>query len=272
MERIDQYLPFFSQHWKSVAGVVAAASVVLFTRRALVSSKCEDSDDADDPSPESPHVPYQPVKMSDTESLHRSQLFYDMVNQRRSVRGISSRPVSLQLIKNIIRAAGTGPSGAHTEPWTFVVVGNEEMKKQIRHIIENEEEINYKQRMGQRWVKDLEHLGTNWIKKYLTDAPWLILVFKQIHGFHADGRKKIHYYNEISVSIAAGILLTAIQAAGLVTVTTTPLNCGPALKDLLHRPDNEKLVILLPVGHPNENATVPDLHRKPLDQIMVLYD
>ena len=106
MERIDQYLPFFSQHWKSVAGVVAAASVVLFTRRALVSSKCEDSDDADDPSPEGPHVPYQPVKMSDTESLHRSQLFYDMVNQRRSVRGISSRPVSLQLIKNIIRAAG----------------------------------------------------------------------------------------------------------------------------------------------------------------------
>jgi len=146
------------------------------------------------------------------------------------------------------------------------------VKKQIRHIIEEEEEINYKKRMGVRWVKDLQSIGTNWVKEYLTEAPWLILVYKQIHGFHADGRKKIHYYNEISVAMAAGILLTAIQAAGLVTVTTTPLNCGPALKQLLDRPDNEKLMLLLPVGHPKEEATVPDFKRKSLDQLMVLYD
>ncbi|XP_054424953.1 iodotyrosine deiodinase 1 isoform X2 [Pteronotus mesoamericanus] len=164
---------------------------------------------------------------------------------------------------------GTAPSGAHTEPWTFVVVQDPDMKHKIREIIEEEEEINYMKRMGQRWVTDLKKLRTSWIKEYLDTAPVLILIFKQVYGFAAKGQRKVHYYNEISVSIACGILLAALQNAGLVTVTTTPLNCGPRLRVLLSRPINEKLLMLLPVGYPGKEATVPDLKRKPLDQIMV---
>ncbi|XP_063089080.1 iodotyrosine deiodinase 1 isoform X2 [Cavia porcellus] len=165
--------------------------------------------------------------------------------------------------------SGTAPSGAHTEPWTFVVVKDPAVKHQIRQIVEEEEEINYMKRMGPRWVTDLKKLRTNWIKEYLDTAPILILIFKQVHGFAANGKKKIHYYNEISVSIACGILLAALQNAGLVTVTTTPLNCGPRLRVLLDRPPHEKLLVLLPVGYPSKGATVPDLRRKTLDQIMV---
>ncbi|XP_037666779.1 iodotyrosine deiodinase 1 isoform X2 [Choloepus didactylus] len=165
--------------------------------------------------------------------------------------------------------SGTAPSGAHTEPWTFVVVKDPDMKHKIREIIEEEEEINYTKRMGHRWVTDLKKLRTNWIKEYLDTAPVLILIFKQVHGFAANGKKRVHYYNEISVSIACGILLAALQYAGLVTVTTTPLNCGPRLRVLLGRPTNEKLLMLLPVGYASQEATVPDLKRKPLDQILV---
>ncbi|XP_053447984.1 iodotyrosine deiodinase 1 isoform X3 [Nycticebus coucang] len=165
--------------------------------------------------------------------------------------------------------SGTAPSGAHTEPWTFVVVKDPDMKHEIRQIIEEEEEVNYVKRMGHQWVSDLKKLRTNWIKEYLDTAPVLILIFKQVHGIAANGKKKVHYYNEISVSIACGILLAALQNAGLVTVTTTPLNCGPRLRLLLGRPAHEKLLMLLPVGYPSKDATVPDLKRKPLEQIMV---
>ncbi|XP_019061441.1 iodotyrosine deiodinase 1 isoform X2 [Fukomys damarensis] len=175
----------------------------------------------------------------------------------------------LRTFMNFSVRDGTAPSGAHTEPWTFVVVKDPDMKHRIRGIIEEEEKINYMKRMGPRWVTDLKRLRTNWIKEYLDSAPVLILIFKQVHGFAANGKKKIHYYNEISVSIACGILLAALQNAGLVTVTTTPLNCGPRLRMLLGRPLREKLLMLLPVGYPSKEATVPDLRRKTLDQIMV---
>uniref|UniRef100_A0A7M4FK03 iodotyrosine deiodinase n=1 Tax=Crocodylus porosus TaxID=8502 RepID=A0A7M4FK03_CROPO len=165
--------------------------------------------------------------------------------------------------------AGTSPSGAHTEPWTFVVVHDPEIKHKVREIIEEEEEVNYRKRMGDKWVHDLKRLRTNWIKEYLDTAPYLILIFKQVYGRLPNGKKRTHYYNEISVSIACGILLAALQNVGLVTVTSTPLNCGPRLRVLLHRPANEKLLLLLPVGYPSKDATVPDLTRKPLDDIMV---
>ncbi|XP_075452676.1 iodotyrosine deiodinase 1 isoform X3 [Ascaphus truei] len=170
----------------------------------------------------------------------------------------------------VMYSTGTAPSGAHTEPWTFVVVQDPEAKHKIREIIEEEEEINYLKRMGDKWVNDLKRLRTNWVKEYLDTAPFLILIFKQVYGLLSNNKKKIHYYNEISVSIACGILLAAIQNVGLVTVTTTPLNCGPRLRVLLQRPVNEKLLMLLPVGYPNKDATVPDLQRKPLDDIMVV--
>lgn len=202
--------------------------------------------------------------------------------------------------------SGTAPSGAHTEPWTFVAISNGNLKHKIREIIEREEELNYKKRMGKKWTTDLEPLRTNWIKEYLTVAPWLIFVFKQTYGSLPDGRKKIHYYHEMSVSIACGILITAIQVsiffsgfdkpkqtnveeysnpliiiffvvanekyAGLVTLTSTPLNCGSSLRQLLGRPASEKLCLLLPVGYPSRKATVPKLTRKPLHEILVEFD
>ncbi|KAI4567517.1 hypothetical protein MJT46_008730 [Ovis ammon polii x Ovis aries] len=215
------------------------------------------------------HIPFSHNRYPEKEMVKRSQEFYELLNKRRSVRFISNEQVPMEVIDNVIKAAGTAPSGAHTEPWTFVVVKDPDVKHKIREIIEEEEEINYLKRMGPRWVTDLKKFRTNWIKEYLDTAPVLILIFKQVHGFAANGKKKIHYYNEISVSIACGILVAALQNAGLVTVTTTPLNCGPRLRVLLNRPTNEKLLMLLPVGYPSKDATVPNLARKTLDQIMV---
>ncbi|MCJ8741977.1 hypothetical protein PDJAM_G00076800 [Pangasius djambal] len=216
-----------------------------------------------------PHVPYAPRRYTEEEMLERSENLYALLNERRSVRFISPEPVPREVIDNVIRAAGTAPSGAHTEPWTFVVVADAETKHKIREIVEEEEEINYKQRMGDKWVHDLRRLRTNWVKEYLDTAPYLILIFKQTYGIISDGKKKTHYYNEISVSISCGLLLAALQNVGLVTVTSTPLNCGPQLRVLLHRPANEKLLMLLPVGYPAPDATVPDLSRKDLKDIMV---
>lgn len=230
----------------------------------------EDADDWQDSEENVEHIPLSHTRYPEKEMVKRSQEFYELLNKRRSVRFISNEQVPMEVIDNVIKAAGTAPSGAHTEPWTFVVVKDMDMKHKIREIIEEEEEVNYLKRMGRQWVTDLKKLRTNWIKEYLDTAPILILIFKQVHGFAANGKRKVHYYNEISVSIACGILLAALQNAGLVTVTTTPLNCGPRLKALLGRPTNEKLLMLLPVGYPSKEATVPNLTRKPLDQIMVI--
>lgn len=216
-----------------------------------------------------PHVPYSPPRYPEEKMLERSKDFYTLLNQRRTVRLISPKPVPREVIDNVIRTAGTAPSGAHTEPWTYVVVSDPEVKHQIRLIVEEEEEVNYRQRMGDKWVNDLVKFRTNWIKEYLDVAPYLVLIFKQTYGILPNGKKKVHYYNEISVSISCGIFLAALQNVGLVTVTSTPLNCGPQLRSLLKRPANEKLLLLLPIGYPASDATVPDLKRKPLDDFMV---
>lgn len=195
-----------------------------------------------------------------------------MVNDRRSVRSFRSQPIPpIDVIEDCVRAAGTSPSGAHTEPWTFCVISSADVKEQIRYVIEREEELNYAQRMHRQWTTDLRPLKTNHIKPYLTDAPYLILVFKQTYGLTATGERKQHYYNEISVSISVGILLCALQSCGLSSLVTTPLNCGPALRTLLKRPANEKLLVLMPVGYPSENCKIPDLERKPLSDIIVKY-
>ncbi|ERL89011.1 iodotyrosine deiodinase 1 [Dendroctonus ponderosae] len=217
------------------------------------------------------HIPLPFNKRPVQESLKRSQEFYQLLNMRRTVRRFSSENVPEAIIDNIIKTAGTAPSGAHTEPWTYVVIKDPEIKQQVRQIIEEEEEINYKKRMGKVWTTDLQPLRTNWVKEYLTDAPYLILVFKQTYSLKPDGTKKLHYYNEQSVSISAGILLAAIHYSGLVALTSTPLNCGPALRTLLGRPKSEKLTLLFPVGYPAEDSLIPDLNRKPLEEIMVKF-
>uniref|UniRef100_A0A8C8B0Z3 iodotyrosine deiodinase n=1 Tax=Otus sunia TaxID=257818 RepID=A0A8C8B0Z3_9STRI len=162
------------------------------------------------------HIPFSAERYSEAEMIKRSQMFYELLNKRRSVRFLSDEMVPREVIDNVIRTAGTSPSGAHTEPWTFVVVQDPYLKHKIREIVEEEEEINYKKRMGDRWVNDLKRLRTNWIKEYLDTAPYLILIFKQVYGRLPNGKKKTHYYNEISVSIACGILLAALQVPYLL--------------------------------------------------------
>ncbi|CAG9855766.1 unnamed protein product [Phyllotreta striolata] len=215
------------------------------------------------------HIPLEYTRFSSEESLRRAEDFYTLMNARRTIRHFSNEPVPIEIIRNIIKTAGTAPSGAHTEPWTYVVVSSYEVKQKIREIVENEEEINYKKRMGKTWTTDLKPLQVNWLKEYLTDAPYIICIFKQLYSYREDGKKKMHYYNEQSVSLATGILLTAIHYAGLYSLTSTPLNCGPALRTLLGRPLSEKLTLLIPVGYPAEGCLVPDLKRKHLDEIMI---
>jgi len=215
------------------------------------------------------HVPFNWPILSDEVLIQRSRQFYEDVNKRRTMRFYSERPVPRAVIDNLLRAAGTSPSGAHTEPWTYVVVADPDMKAAVRDIIEREEEINYTQRMGNKWTTDLAPLKTDWNKPYLTAAPYLVLLFKQTHGYMPNGEVKVHYYNEISCAISAGIFITAANQAGLVTLTSTPLNCGPALRSLLEKPDNEKLMMLMPVGFPAEGATVPNIARKPVEEFAV---
>ncbi|XP_046434646.1 iodotyrosine deiodinase 1 isoform X1 [Neodiprion fabricii] len=298
-DMILQSLPFFANYWHYL--LISLVSFLLFNtlarlsrvaktaRKILEQDKGEpeslndeqgsDENDGehlvedDDDEPALPkdleHVPYVYTRPSEEELIQRAREFYLVASARRTIRFFSPDPVPKEVIQEIVKSAGTAPSGAHTEPWTFVAVSDPRTKAAIREIVEKEEEINYKKRMGKKWTTDLQPLRTDWIKEYLTIAPYLILVFKQMYSIGPEGKRKIHYYNEMSVSIACGILLTAIQSTGLVTLTSTPLNCGPALRKLLNRPASEKLTLLLPVGYPARDATVPNLRRKSLSEILV---
>lgn len=219
---------------------------------------------------DTPHIPFKFERIPESEMLKCSNDFYQTLDQRRSIRFFSTDPVPSKVIENIILAAGTAPSGAHCEPWTFVVVRDPKLKSQIRDIVEQEEYTNYDRRMGDKWVHDLQFVKTSPEKSYLEDAPVIVLVMKQQYHVDENEVKHPHYYYEISTAIAAGILVSAIHIAGLVTVTTTPLNAGVALRELLGRPCNEKVMLLLPVGYPSHHATVPDIKRKSLEDILVL--
>ncbi|XP_034948613.1 iodotyrosine deiodinase 1 [Chelonus insularis] len=277
---LSKILPFWSQyfHYIIFALISYCALVNFISKRkhlSYIDSNEEEEEDEDEVENESAlpndleHIPFAYVRPSVEDLKRRAEEFYKLANARRTLRFFSSDPIPKTVIQDIIRAAGTAPSGAHTEPWTFVAISDTETKKQIRNIIEKEEEINYRKRMGKKWTTDLKPLKTNWIKEYLTTAPYLILVFKQKYSILPNGKIKTHYYSDMSVSIACGILITAIQYAGLVTLTSTPLNCGPAIRALLGRPLHEKLCLLLPVGYPADDATIPKLQRKPLSDILI---
>lgn len=202
--------------------------------------------------------------------LKESSSFYQQMNERRSVRHFSNREVPREVIENIILAAGTAPSGAHKQPWTFCAVSNPATKAAIREAAEQEEYLNYTKRMSEQWLKDLEPFDTNWEKPMLTDAPWLIVVYRKAFDL-VEGEKMKNYYINESVGLACGMLLTAIHQAGLVALTHTP-SPMQFLVDLLKRPKNEKTYLLIPVGYPAENCAVPDLERKTLDEIAVFYE
>lgn len=215
-------------------------------------------------------IPYQPTSFSEEEMIKRSEEFYSYMNRRRTVRDFSDKPVPKEIIENIIKTASTAPSGAHKQPWTFCVVSNKEMKSKLRKRAEEEEYKSYNGRMTEEWLNDLAHLGTNWEKPFIDIAPWIIIVFKKSYDVE-EGKKKNNYYVSESVGLAAGFLLAAIHHAGLVSLTHTPSPMN-FISELLQRPENEKPILLIPVGYPAENVTVPDLKRKSLDEVAVFYE
>ena len=215
------------------------------------------------------HVKYSPLQFSEKEMLERSKSYYELLDKRRSVREISDRPVDEQVIHHIIQTASTAPSGAHKQPWTFCVVSNPEVKKQIREAAEKEEYDSYNGRMSERWLKDLEPIGTDWHKPFIENAPYLIIVFKKVYEM-SEGEKANNYYVNESVGIACGMLISAIHNAGLVTLTHTPSPMN-FLTEVLNRPSNERPFLLLPVGHAIDEVYVPDLERKSLKEMAVFY-
>jgi iodotyrosine deiodinase len=215
-----------------------------------------------------PFVPLQHTRLSLEESRARGAGFYAHMNRRRTTRQFSSEPVPRDLIELAIRTAGTAPSGAHQQPWTFVAVSDQSLKAQIREAAEREERAFYNGKAPQDWLDALRPLGTDEHKPHLTDAPWVVVLFRQAYGLAADGSRRTHYYTDESCGIAAGLFIAAIHTMGLVTLTHTPNPMG-FLRDLLERPKNEKAMLILPVGHPDPRATVPDIRRKSLDAIAV---
>ncbi|TFV95500.1 nitroreductase family protein [Algoriphagus kandeliae] len=211
--------------------------------------------------------PYHPIP--EEEVIKRSEEFYQNMDQRRTIREFDTKPVPLSVMENIIRTAGTAPSGAHKQPWTFCLISDPQIKKQIREAAEEEERISYSSRMSETWKNDLKPIGTDWEKPFLEDAPYLIVVFKQSYGME-NGEKIQHYYVNESVGIACGFLIAAIHQAGLVTVTHTPSPMN-FLSEILQRPKHEKPYLLLPVGYPKEETYVPNLKRKTLEDILIRF-
>jgi len=221
-------------------------------------------------SPRYTPVPLQFDRLDPEEALARSREFTETMEARRSVRLFSPEPVPRELIDNALTVAGTAPSGAHQQPWTFALVSDPETKAKLREAAEKEERDFYERRATDEWKEAIEPIGTDWVKTHITDAPYVIVVFEQPWRPGPDGTKIKHYYVRESVGIAVGFLLAALQVSGLCALTHTPSPMG-FLRELLDRPENERPFILIPVGYPADNAIVPDLSRKPLDEIVERY-
>jgi nitroreductase len=215
---------------------------------------------------------YRPValrweRLDPEEALERSDAFLELMRNRRSVRFFSTDPVPYELIRNAIEVAGTAPSGANQQPWTFVVVSDPETKQRIREAAEEEERAFYDRRAPAEYKGAIKPIGTDAVKPHLTDAPYLIVVFERAYRLDEDGTKGKHYFVKESVGIAVGFLLAALHASGLVALTHSPSPMG-FVSEILERPANERPFILIPVGYPAEDSPVPDIKRKPLDEIL----
>ncbi len=230
-----------------------------------------DSPERDSPPPADvsfiPYVPYAPG----APPVEEARRFLEIMKRRRSVRDFSPRPVERTVIDRVIAAAGTAPSGANKQPWRFVAVRDPAVKREIRVAAEREEREFYRRRANEAWLRDLNPLRTNEHKPFLETAPWLIVVFKLVRDDPGRGPSDQVYYTSESVGIATGMLITAIHLAGLVTLTHTP-SPMKFLARVLGRPDRERPFLLLPVGYPADDCSVPDITRKPLDEIMVVMD
>ncbi|HSJ71411.1 MAG TPA: nitroreductase family protein [Acidimicrobiia bacterium] len=216
-----------------------------------------------------PTVPHRALDIPEGEETATARRILSEMDQRRSVREFSSRPVPREMIEAAVAAASTAPSGAHKQPWTFVITQDADVKRAVRNAAEAEERLNYEGgRLPQHWLEDLEPLGTSWEKPFLEVAPWLVVVFEQRYGVGEGGQRLHHYYVKESVGIACGMFIDAVHRMGLVTLTHTPSPMA-FLRTLLGRPESERPFILFPVGYPADGCRVPDLTRKPLDHVMV---
>lgn len=215
-----------------------------------------------------PFVPLSFHRLPLAKSAERARTFFEEMNLRRTTRHFSTDPVPRELVEWAIRTAGTAPSGAHQQPWTWVAISDPGLKAQIREAAEKEEREFYGGRAPEEWLEALAPLGTDEVKAHLTDAPWVVVLFAQSHGVRPDGSRRTHYYVPESCGIAAGLFIAAVHHMGLVTLTHTP---SPMvfLRDLLGRPANEKALLVMPVGYPAPDAKVPDLERKGIEEIAV---
>ena len=207
---------------------------------------------------------YRKKKENDTARVDHSEAFKQEMIDRRSVREYSENVISESIIENIIQVAASAPSGANKEPWFFSIIKDKKVKSKIRKAAEKEEKSFYTQRAPQSWLDDLNKFGTDWNKEFLENAPYLIVVFKQIYDLN-NGQKYKNYYVNESVGIACGFLLAAIHKAGLVALTHTPSPMG-FLEEICNRPKNERAYLLIPVGLPADNARVPILKKKTFSQ------
>ncbi len=214
-----------------------------------------------------PPIPFNGLPtLTDDQIVAAARAFDEAMQRRRTIREFSDRPVPREVIEACLRAAGSAPSGANLQPWSFVAVADQVIKRRIREAAEEEEREFYSGRAPQEWLDALAPLGTDEHKPFLETAPWLIAVFVQRTGMLDDGRRVKHYYAVESVGIATGLLIASCHMAGLATLTHTPSPMN-FLNEILDRPDNERPFLLLVVGHPAEGAVVPDIRRKPLSDI-----
>ena len=203
---------------------------------------------------------------SESKMLSRSESFLNEIVTRRTIREFSDRIVPIDIINNCIKTAASAPSGANKQPWQFVVVKDSGIKAKIREAAEKEENEFYGHRATKEWLEDLNQFGTDWHKPFLEIAPYLIVIFRKIYDLEDDGTQRKNYYVNESVGIASGFLLAALHHAGLTTLTHTPSPMN-FLGGILNRPKNEKAFLLIPVGYPAKDAEVPDISKKPFNEI-----
>lgn len=209
------------------------------------------------------------TRVNSDQMLKRSSEYLEILQSRRSVREFSNETIPLQVIKNIVSSASSAPSGANKQPWKFCIVQDPKLKKKIRVAAEIEEKENYEPRFPEEWLNDLNQFDTDWHKDFLEEAPYLVVLFKQVYDLKKGKRSKNYYVNE-SVGIAAGFLLTAIHNAGLIALTHTPSPMG-FLEKILNRPKNERAFLLIPVGYPKKGAQVPNLKKKSFDEFAEIF-
>ena len=218
-----------------------------------------------------PFIPLKWTERSPEEMQALAEANYAELVQRRTTRHFSARDVPHQLIELAILSGSTAPNGAHLQPWTWVAIRNDELQQKIRDAAEKEERKTYSERMPEAWSEVLAPLGTDAVKPHLTDAPWIVVLFKQKKRKRNKGEWGPTYYATESCGIAAGMFIQSVHRMGLVTLTHTPSPMG-FLRELLGRPAHEEAMLVMPVGYPSEEATVPDIHRKTLDEVAVFHD